>query len=332
MVRAPDFTKSQVKMLGRSVAILLLCSGGPAAQGMSDPVAQTQPFRAPPGMTIIFGKDNRTRVSDTTVFPFSAIGHVVCDYGYALGMGTGVLIGNKTVLTAAHMLYDASMGWPNSVTFIPAQNGSDEPYGQIHASYYYVPNEWKQGNQDYDLGLIVLDRDIGQQTGFLQLAVEPDSFYTNQALESAGYPADLGDGYEMYSVTGQSTAVQGKVILHRITTEEGQSGSPIWFMSNNVPTVVGVNVGWEEITNPDGTVVDHGLATRIDEEFGTLINNTLSDHGDITQPNLPAPASNTPKPASNVSAGLCGLGAGQAFLVLSLAWSLCLIRRLFPQI
>lgn len=324
--------RSRIEFASYFITLLFLCGVCGTARAMSNQVAQTQPSQPPPQMTIIFGTDNRTLVSDTTKSPWSAIGHVICDYGFEMALGTGALIGNKTVLTAGHVIYDQTYGTPLSITFIPAQNGSDEPYGTIGSRSSYVPNEWKQGSQDYDLGLIVLDTEIGKQTGFLQVAMEPDSFFSNQPLESAGYPADLGDGYEMYSVTGDSTGVQGVVMLHRITTEEGQSGSPIWFMSNNVPTVVGLNVGWEEITNPDGSVTDNGLATRFDEELGTFINNALSQNGDVIQKDLPAPSSSVPTtPSSNSPVGLCGIGAGQALVMLSLSWVLCFAGRSFRR-
>jgi V8-like Glu-specific endopeptidase len=265
----------------RGMALLLLCGLTFPVNAMSDVVPQTQPIWPSPGMSIV--------------------------YGFEWVIGTGAMIGNKTVLTAAHVIYDPSLGWPDSITFIPALNGTNAPYSQISATRYYVPSEWIRGDQDYDLGVFVLDSEVGKQTGFLQLAVESDSFFTNQPLTSAG--------------------LQGKMILHLITTEEGQSGAPVWFEASSVPTVVGLNIGWEEITNSDGSVVDNGLATRIDEDFGARINETLSQNGDQTQPNLPTPTSDGPKLTSNVSQGLCGIGAGQALLVLSLSWGLFFIRR-----
>jgi V8-like Glu-specific endopeptidase len=303
--------------------------GRPSACGAAATTDQPLPYgvvvQGYPGQTIIFGQDNRTRVADTTQFPWSAIGQVVCDYGFELAIGTGAMIGNKTVLTAAHVIYDQSLGWPISITFIPGLNGVDEPYGQITAAHHVVPDQWTQGNPDYDLGLIVLDKPVGQQTQFLELVVEPDSFYTDQALESAGYPADLGDGNEMYYVTGQSTGVQGTVMFHRITTEEGQSGSPIWFASGGRPAVVAVDIGWEEIRGPSGTV-NKGLGTRIDQELGQLINNTLAEYGDVTQANLPA-ATVAPSPTPSRNLGICGIGVGQALAAISLCWGACFISR-----
>jgi V8-like Glu-specific endopeptidase len=309
--------------------LLLLPASLPClAADTSIQLPQIARFRLPVGAAIIFGTDNRTHVADTTKFPWSAIGEVVSDYGFELHIGTGAMIGNKTVLTAAHVIYDEVLGWPNSIMFIPGRNDSFMPFGEVMAADRVVPNQWIRGNGDYDIGLVVLDRDVGQQTGFLQLAIKPDSFFTSQALESAGYPSDRGSGDAMYSVTGPSFGVDGKMILERITTEDGQSGSPVWFMSGGAPAVVGVIVGWQEITPSQGPVINQGLSTRIDYEFGTLINSTLYQHGDVTQPNLPAFTPGTPDPTPvSTPVFRCGAGAGQALLVVSLTWTLCIIPR-----
>jgi hypothetical protein len=132
----------------------------------------------------------------------------------------------------------------------------------------------------------------------------------------------------MYSVTGPSFGVDGKMILERITTEDGQSGSPVWFMSGGQPAVVGVIVGWQAITPAQGPVINQGLSTRIDNEFGALINDTLVQHGDAAQPNLPASTSApTVQPPVQTPVFRCGAGAGQALLAVSLVWTLCILPR-----
>lgn len=294
---------------------------------MSGEAVQTPGSTPTPGQAIIFGTDNRRPVGNTSASPWCQVGRVVSDYGYEMALGTGALIGNKTVLTAAHVIYDPLMGAPSHIYFIPAANGTYQPYGVIKSVSSYVPEEYKQGNQDYDLGLIVLDTEIGRQTGFFPLAMEPDSYFSNQPLQSAGYPMDISDGSEMFSVNGDSIGVEGVMLLHQITTEDGQSGAPLWFLSSGVPTIVGVNVGAEQSTGWDGGVTYTGLGTRFDTELGTLINNTLSQNGDVLQESLPAPSSSVPTSASGTGGGLCGMGAGQALVMLSLSWVACFARR-----
>jgi V8-like Glu-specific endopeptidase len=313
------------------LAAMLVLSAGLPCMAADTPIQppQISRYRLPAGAAVIFGNDNRSRVADTTKFPWSAIGQVVADYGDELHVGTGALIGNKTVLTAGHVIYDDLRGWPDSIMFIPGRNDSIVPFGRAHAIDWVVPDEWIAGNGDYDIGLIVLDREVGRQTGYLQLAIKPDSFFASQALESAGYPSDLpssqvNKGDAMYSVTGPSIGIDGKMILERITTEHGQSGAPVWFMSGGSPAVVGVIVGWQEMIQPRGGIIEEGLATRIDNEFGTLINNTLAQHGDVTQQNLPEATDASPMPVPLVR---CGAGAGQALLAVSLAWTVCIVPR-----
>lgn len=89
------------------LALCLQTAGeGASTAGTTSLPSQPSVMRGPPGQAIIFGRDNRTHVADTTQFPWSAIGQVVSDYGFELAIGTGALIGNKTVLTAGHVIYD----------------------------------------------------------------------------------------------------------------------------------------------------------------------------------------------------------------------------------
>lgn len=316
-------------VLGFAAAVPLLCVLPCSADSATVSASQVEPVRPAPVASIIFGKDTRTRVADTTRFPWSAIGLVICDYGRVLHLGTGVMIGQKTVMTAAHVIYDQDLGWPSSIKFVPGQAGLDEPFGEATAESHLVPGQWVQGNGEYDIGLIVLDRTIGQETGYLQLAAQPDAFFTNQALISAGYPGDLSRGDTMYSITGSSSGVEGKRIIEQITTEDGQSGSPVWFMSSGAPLVVGVITGWREITQAHGPIISQGLSTRIDTDFGAWINSTLAQHGDVTQPGLSSSPSTIPTTSTTATLPLFGCGAGvtQALLASTLAWTLCLVSR-----
>ena len=53
--------------------------------------------------------------------------------GSTLSRGSGLLIGPRQVLTAAHNIYDRSGNRPDSVHVAPARNRADLPFGRIRA-------------------------------------------------------------------------------------------------------------------------------------------------------------------------------------------------------
>ena len=83
----------------------------------------------------IIGGDNRTKVSDTTVFPFRAIGYIVSTWPKGNStIGTAWLFKSDAIVTAGHCVYDKDLGgWATRVTFYPGRNGSSTPYGSAYS-------------------------------------------------------------------------------------------------------------------------------------------------------------------------------------------------------
>ncbi len=256
----------------------------------------------------IFGTDDRQLVQDTTRFPWSAVG--IIEAGFSNGdlrTGTGVMIGNKTVLTVAHVVYDATMGWATAIYFVPGKNGITEPFGQIQVTQSMALDGWTQKRDDnYDIAILVLNSPVGKQTGFFKIAVEADSFFSDAFLNTAGYPGDLGSVYQ-YSGTGNSYGLDGNMILHAIDSEPGQSGAPLWTgnPTDGSAKLVGLMKGTME-TIQSGNTTEDGLATRITQEFANWIDEQLAKEGDVSQ-DITAP----------VQTGLCsGIGTAGLLLIL----------------
>jgi V8-like Glu-specific endopeptidase len=170
-------------------------------------------------------------VSNTTGFPWRAVVKIETTLPTTprgdISNCSGAMIDSFHVLTAGHCVYD--QGWPTSAfKVIPGKNGTSEPYGEAYGTYARTYQAFADGNWQYDMALITLDRPIGQQTGWFGYEAQVAS-----SVNSAGYPAERYDGAHMYHTYG---AVRGSAdnYLYASRTssglyfEGGQSGSPIW--------------------------------------------------------------------------------------------------------
>ena len=68
----------------------------------------------------VFGTDDREQVKNTKTYPFSAIGYLEAKSKTGYGSCSATLIGPRTVLTAAHCLYNHEAGgWQDDIFFVP---------------------------------------------------------------------------------------------------------------------------------------------------------------------------------------------------------------------
>lgn len=268
----------------------------------------------------IFGTDDRTPVSDTTQYPWSAVGRILTYYGNEIHAGTGAVIGGNIVLTAAHVVMDRNLGPPDSIQFIPGLNGSSEPFGVIDVTSSAIPPEWiNSGNEDFDIAVLTLSRMIGGKTGLLPFNVVATSTLDGQTLQSAGYPSDLDAGDSMYSATGSFLGIDGNMLLELIDTEPGQSGSPIWLQSGASITMVAVIVGTRQTTSSTGQTTTTGVGTYISSDIFSWINDSIAG----TNTSTPGATTFTP----SMQCGTCGAGLGQAMAVICMGWTACFFSR-----
>jgi len=258
----------------------------------------------------IFGADDRRIVTDTRILPWSAVGHIKSSFDKVSYTGTGVLIGNKTVLTVAHNVFDQKLGWATEIVFTPGKNGETEPFGRAKAVKMIPRDEWiNSGTETCDIAILVLDSPIGENAGFFKIVVRPSSFFDDLTLHAAGYPGDLIFGF-MYSAVGKAVAATGNELHYTIDSEPGQSGSPIWYIdsTDNSNCLVGLMKG--AITAGDGITEIDNIGIRITQEFANWIDRTLSENEDTPQ--------NITAPVPLVESAACGALGLETALILTL--------------
>jgi glutamyl endopeptidase len=194
----------------------------------------------------IFGNDDRTQITDTSVYPYSAIALIRIYWTKEDLVGeacTGWMIGNSALATAAHCIYQG--GYPYRVVVKPAMNSdakNQTPFGICSVDSWVVPDEWvKNHDIQFDYGVYRLGCTAGKQTGTLNFKVTGGDL-TGKTLQLSGYPGDK-PGRTMWTGFGQVTSASAKGLNYNIDMWPGQSGSPIW--DNNDPKcpycVVAVN-------------------------------------------------------------------------------------------
>ena len=206
--------------------------------------------------TTVFGDDNRRAFQDTA-YPWSTVGLVQTNRG----SGSGVMIGPRHLLTVSHVIdWTAPPGFAADwVKFTPSFFDGQAPFGEafgVHV-YWYVQEDgdgFISGNEgDFDYVVVVLDRRLGDTTGWMGARGYDDDWDSLDVWSHMGYPADLNSGQRPtwqggFRVDGTDAAAQS--ILHQADVFPGQSGGPVFgFWAGDVgPRAIAVQ-SWQTSAN-----------------------------------------------------------------------------------
>jgi V8-like Glu-specific endopeptidase len=153
------------------------------------------------------------------------------------------------VLLAGHEIYSsADGGFATQVRVTAGQSFGASPFGDAYATYERTYNRFinddnanpgRHAPGDGDIGLLTLDRTLGDQTGWLGFGYNnDDNFFRGRGFNTLGYPAQGGySGQDMYFQYGHIMGTTPGTVSYfgalkwstsEITAIPGQSGSGLY--------------------------------------------------------------------------------------------------------
>ncbi|AHE51898.1 trypsin-like serine peptidase [Sphingomonas sanxanigenens] len=221
---------------------------------------------------IVFPPDTRTRVHNTTAFPYQPQGQLIMQFpdGEEYS-GTGTLIDRQHVLTAAHNVFGNDIGgWARNVWFAPARNGDVVPYGFLPASRLFITEDYYTLSppdpnavpvEDYtlyteDYAVVRLRNPIDLSIFGMYAATDRE---LRGEIQITGYPGDKPEG-TMWTDRKPLTGMDEHFLFYRINTYRGESGAAA---VANLPLPIGYTIVGVHVAGDAG--LDTNFGVRLDE-------------------------------------------------------------------
>ncbi|MGF1625880.1 MAG: trypsin-like serine peptidase [Alphaproteobacteria bacterium] len=188
------------------------------------------------------GRDDRVRL-DSDAYPWSAVGVVFTPDSQC----TGVLVGERLVLTAGHCFPGVLQGRSqvDDIWFLAGVSRRDAlgeaRVESLHLSPGY--HHGQVGRPETDWALLLLDAPIGAEVGFVPVAspaAARAALAGGRDLDQAGYSTD--QPFDLTGHLGCSAAALGGRgwFTHDCDVLPGDSGSPILADIDGTPQLVGI--------------------------------------------------------------------------------------------
>jgi len=208
----------------------------------------------------IIGTDDRVKITNTKVFPYTAICYIQIVFpNNKTYIGTAWMYAKDVAVTAGHCVYSAADGgWAKSIEVVPACNGSTRPYGSTFSKQISAPKGWiNKRSSDYDWGVIQLNDNIGDRTGYFG-AYRTSKSLKGKNVDITGYPGEKS--MTLWNMKGKIKSCTNRRVSYTIDTTGGQSGCPVY--TNDYRAIAIHTTGSSKING--GTRISKALFDYID--------------------------------------------------------------------
>lgn len=197
----------------------------------------------------VFGNDDRWVFQDAS-WPWGLVGRVFNNRGES---GTGVLVGDRVVATAGHLVPWGDSPW--WMRFVPAYFDGSSLHGSGVESYVSNANGYDvSGNVvGYDWAVLRLYEPLGESLGYFGYNGYSSSWNDEPYWSVVGYPGAVANALRpsfqnSVSIFDVDSDSNGGRELESQTADltPGNSGGPIFAWWDGGPRVVGVVSGQEE--------------------------------------------------------------------------------------
>lgn len=218
----------------------------------------------------IIGPDNRTKVTNTTEYPYNAIAMIETQHPNGkYYQCTGFFIDDNTVVTAAHCIYDTYLNrWFNRAYIYPGYDGLRYPYVGTTSTTFHVSTSWISVNPpspDHlylsdtpkDYGVIKVENGFAPTHGIGMFTIRSTNHEVGEQVNVTGYPTDrIG----MWKALGYIRNLDTYRIDHDADAVKGNSGSPIFNSKRGFLAVIGVNSAESSNMNHGPRIVGYTLS------------------------------------------------------------------------
>ncbi|MCD8798823.1 trypsin-like serine protease [Mammaliicoccus sciuri] len=206
------------------------------------------------------------------------------------GIGTGSVIGNKYILTAAHVIYNNNYprGYMTGGYVVPGKHDGREPFGRYKIKNLYVHDKYKETPYSrYDIGIIEIEPHEDAVESIIELTpynIKPFNMnMIGKKVKMQGYPIDkIKESVDQWGVDGTIIRkLERGTIEYSMFDHPGLSGSPV-FLEDNADDIVVVHTFGTQ-GNEYGT-----LGTPITKEIYNWIQSIINKDAKVDEPTKPA--------------------------------------------